>query len=220
MLQQQAAALLLTTVPVETLNDEVIRISALAPHFFALNFGILHQLKADSHANQLRTTLEKFNDYIDTATEQMRIAFIMAANFYAHKKGEAIARDGFGELTKERVATLLEPKFQEDAVKRARSVAEQVANAANMVRKVLPLLPQIKAELDEYATIYLERVSTRERRKGSWVCWFMDSVFGDPVAPTPVQPARVSALPQHLSDGANLIALLPEFLDHMEVHFR
>jgi hypothetical protein len=221
VLQQQAAALLLTTAPVQTLSDEIIRISALAPHFSALNLAILHRLRADSHANQLRTTLVKFNDYIDTAAEQMRVSLFTAAIFYAHEKGEITApRDGYSQLTKERVATLLEPKFQEDAVKRARAVAEQVANAASIVRKVLPLLPQLKTELDEYVKNYLDRVSTRERRKGSWIRSFMDSVFGDPVAPTPLKPAEVSALPQHLSDGANLLDLLPAFFDTMELHFR
>jgi hypothetical protein len=206
---------------VETLRDEIIPISALAPHFFELNMGIRYWLRADPHADRLRTTLIKFNLYMDPAAEQLRIAFANARVFYAHSQEEVIPpQDGYGQPTKEMVDTLLEPKFQEDAVKRARGVAGQVANAANMVRKVVPLLPQIKAELEEYVADYVDRVSTREWRSKSWIRSFFDNIFGDPVAPTPWKPEEVSALPQHLSEGTDLLNLLPAFLDNMELHFR
>jgi hypothetical protein len=212
---------LLTTAPVETLSDEIIPISALAPHFFELNMGIRLELKADLHADRLRTTLMKFNLYMDSAAEQLAIAFADARVFYAHTHEEIIPpQDGYGQPTKEMVARLLEPKFQEGAAKRPRGVAEQVANAANMVRKVLPLLPQIKAELEEYAADYLARVSMRERRSKSWTRSFFDNIFGDPIAPTPWKLEEVSALPQHLSEGTDLLNLLPAFLDNMELHFR
>ena len=183
--------------------------------------GIRYWLRADPHADRLRTTLIKLNLHMKSAAEQLRIALINSRIFYAHNEEEITSpQDGHGQLTKEMVATLLEPKFQEDSAKRARAVAEQVANAAKIVRKILPLLPQIKTELEKYVADYLDRVSTRKLRNQSRIRSFFDDIFGDPVAPTLWKPEEVSALPEHLSEGSNLLNLLPAFLDNMELHFR
>lgn len=206
----------------DSLKKDLDRISALGPPFYALNMGIRVDLLSDMNASQLRTTLMKFNTPMKAASEEMREAFISGRHFYIHNLDQLIpTQNQPGPATKEQVNKLLEPDFQGKIIKRARDAAAQAAKASKIIREeVLPVLPQLEYDLQNYVDNYLSRVSMTEDRQKSWVPMFMQNLLAGSISPTPWETEKVRELPQLLSTGSILLRKLPAFLDNFQLHFR
>jgi len=219
---RQAAALLLMPAPVRSLADELDRLSALGPYFFALNTGVRFELMDDPRADHLRATLMKFNMPMNAASKAIRFSFVSARCFYIHNSDEvALTKEGPGTITKEMVTKLLEPNFQAEIIRYAIDAATAAAKAAKIIReKVIPCLPRLEEDLEEYVDDYESRVTAIEERQKSWVPSVVQDVLWGSIASTPWSLKEVQELPNGISEANNLLRQLPAFLDNLELHFQ
>ncbi|KIM28954.1 hypothetical protein M408DRAFT_329005 [Serendipita vermifera MAFF 305830] len=103
----------------------------------------------------------------------------------------------------------------------ARTAADQAAKAAKIIREeVMPVLPQLEHDLEDYVESYLARVSMNKQRQESLVPLIIQNALFGTIAPTPWSEEQVKDLPGHLRLGKDLFNQLPAFLDNFEVHCR
>jgi len=216
----QAAALLMTPAPIESFKNEMVVLSELGNHYYAINIGVRLDLQDDRHADQLRATLMNINVPMTSVSEKLIYAFARAHHVYGHK-WERESSDIITSVTKEMVAKLLEPSFQAESIKQAREVARLGAEAAKLVREdVIPLLSQVENDLDGYVVNYSDRFALKESCRQSWIPAFLFNLFWGVADPTPWTLDKVQRLPQQISSANILIRRLPAFLDNLELHFR
>jgi hypothetical protein len=208
--------------PVRSLADELDRLSFLGPHFYTLNTGVRYELVDDPHADDLRTTVKKFSILMDAVMEEMRDSFHSARRFYIHNSSERIpTKEGPGAITKEMVSKLLEPYFQANMVKYANDAATRAAKAAKIIReKVIPFMPELEEDLEDYVEDYESRVTAIQERQKSWVPSVVQDVLWGSIVSTPWSLEEVQKLPKCVSEANNLLRQLPAFLDNLELHFR
>jgi hypothetical protein len=208
--------------PVRSLANELDRLSVLGPHFYTLNMGVRYELVDDPHAGDLRATVKKFNMPMDAATEEMQLSFISAQRFYIHNSSELIpTEEGPGAITKEMVSKLLEPDFQANLVISAIEAATRAAKAAKIIReKVIPFMPQLEEDLEDYVEDYESRVMAIQERQKSWVPSVVQDVLWGSIVSTPWSLEEVQKLPRSVSEANNLLRQLPAFLDNLELHCR
>jgi hypothetical protein len=206
--------------PVRSLADELDRLSFLGPHFYALNIGVRVDLMDDPHADHLRATLKKFNTPMSSASREMRLSFSSARHFYIHNSSELTpTKEGPGTITKEMASKLLEPHFQAKIVRCAIDAATRAAKAAKIIReKVIPFLPQLEEDLEDYVEDYEWRVTAIEERQKSWLPSVVQNVLWGSIASTPWGLKEVQKLLTGVSEGSNLLRQLPAFLDNLELH--
>jgi hypothetical protein len=211
----------MTPAPIESFKSEMIVLSELGNHYYAINIGVRLDLQDDPHANQLRATLRNISVPMASVSEKLMYAFARAHHVYGHPwEGESgdISTTG---ITKEMVTKLLEPSFQAEAIRQAREVATLAADAANIVREdVIPLLSQVENDLDSYVVDYSDRFALKESRRQSWIPAFLFNLFWGAIDPTPWTLDKVQKLPQQMSSANVLIRHLPALLDNLELHFR
>ena len=211
----------MTPAPIESFKNEMVAISELGNHYYAINIGVRLDLQDDRHAEQLRATLMNINVPIASVSKKLIYALARAHHVYGHtweRESSDISTTG---VTKEMVAKLLEPSFQAEAVRQAREVATLAAEAAKLVREdVIPLLSQVENDLDSYVVDYSDRFALKESRRQSWIPAFVFNLSRGTVDPTPWTLDKVQGLPQQMSSANILIRRLPAFLDNMELHFR
>ncbi|KIM20074.1 hypothetical protein M408DRAFT_334148 [Serendipita vermifera MAFF 305830] len=178
------------------------------------------ELRDDSHANQLRATLMNINEPMDSVSDKLTLALVKAHNFYAHK-WKATSAGGTTHVTKELASKLLEPEFQASAIKKAREAATQAAEAAKVVREdVIPLLPRLEADLENYLLDYTDRTTAIEERRRSWIPSFFLNLIWGTVDPTPWHLNEVQGLQHRLSAANYQLRRLPAFFDNLELHFK
>jgi hypothetical protein len=211
----------MTPAPVESFKNEMVALSELGNHYYAINIGVRLDLQNDQHADQLRATLMNINVPMDSVSEKLIYAFARAHHVYGHKWEREASDISTTGITKEMVAKLLEPDFQAEAIRQAREVATLAAEAAKIVREdVIPLLSQVESDLDNYVVDYSDRFALKESRRQSWIPAFLFNLFWGAIDQTPWTLDKVQKLPQQMSSANVLIRRLPAFLDNLELHFR
>jgi hypothetical protein len=211
----------MTPAPIESFKNEMVVLSELGNHYYAINIGVRLDLQDDRHADQLRATLMNINVPMASVSQKLTYAFARAHHVYGHKWERESSDISTTGVTKEMIAKLLEPNFQAEAVRQAREVATLAAEAAKLVREdVVPLLSQVENDLDSYVVDYSDRFALKESRRQSWIPAFLFNLFWGAVDPTPWTLDKVQGLPQQMSSANALIRRLPAFLDNLELHFR
>ncbi|KIM20077.1 hypothetical protein M408DRAFT_30684 [Serendipita vermifera MAFF 305830] len=216
----KAAALLLTTAPIYSLRDDFDKISELGPHFYTFGEGVRVWLRDDPNVERLQGTLRKLNVPMNLAAREIESCFISARLYYIHRSDEmAPPTDGFGQVTEEQVAKLLNPQFQEMVIRHARKAAIQAAKAAKIIREeVMPIFPQLEYDLECYVDNYVGRIYVNQMRQESMVPLLLHNLLFGAIPPTPWSEKQVRDLPRYLQLGKDLLHQLPAFLDNFELH--
>ncbi|KAG8808811.1 hypothetical protein FRC17_003765 [Serendipita sp. 399] len=216
----RATQILLSPAPIRTLYDEFSHLVPLGKHFGFIGVTIFTFLEEDRNAESLRAALRDFNKDGDAMVSEINDGFSSARSFYAHNHEEFSGKDIPTAITDGHTRTLLDPVFQKKSMRHAQTAATAWGHAAQILRtQLIPALPGIQQQLDDFVEDYSRRSYLTDQRKQSWLPYFVqDSLWGS-IEPVRWNTHEVEALPQDCVDGGKLLIKLLGFLGRMQAHF-
>lgn len=217
---------LVTSNPLQRFYNEFKELSSLGRSFSSLTGVMFWKLENDKLGNRLRDRLSTFNRYILASLDEVDKALLNARWFYIDKLEE---KEGLTKVvTNEQVQYFLDIIARRNSAIFGPKIVAALEEAIPILKdQALPILPDIKAELESCIMNYQERRNLSQKRSQSWLPFAVqDLVWGSlelPIQrfdPTTEHLPDIEALPQRLNHGIHHLQMLPNLLEKLNNHFK
>ncbi|KAG8798602.1 hypothetical protein FRC17_007377, partial [Serendipita sp. 399] len=211
--RQALSPLLLTTQPLETLQDDLVVLKMLAPSFRTIVDAIYFALYQDPEADSLRAsfltfykTTYKVAKQVDDLLDYSRVCYV-----------QSLETDP-NHITDEMLDEYRDLKWQQVTTEGARRIAREAKDAANILRTaVMPMLPSLEQEISTYIDSYRTRYDPDYHQPLASRFWGI--LNGSSLRPAQWNLEGVMSLAIEFRHGSALLKRVPWFLDNVELHF-
>lgn len=216
---QLASKEIVTSIPVQNLYDEFNELSHFYQYFMSITTTIYIKLKDDKCGNRLRGLLFAFNRYMHIVLNETDDALIGARGYYVDgpEEREALAKI----TTKADVRSFLDLISRKKATVYGQRIIAALEEAISILRDhALPLLEDIKMELQSYVKNYQERRSLSQRRSQSWLPLAVQDLVWGGLEEITQDITGIEVLPETLNNGIQYLQRIPNFVENLKRHFQ